>query len=287
MRHTTTILAVVLATTQIAQAGPKSPRELAKEHFNKGYAFYQAGQYLKAVKELKLAYSIRPVPLVLYYIGRTYKEAGLTEEAIIYFQRFLDEARLTDPRRQEVEGLIKELERYGHEAVPAGEARGCSPVARAPWLPESGDELDDIEVDFVVAGLDRTLTYTKLADALRSIRNGASLIATNDDPTLPWEGGKVLPGAGTVIAALERCSGVRAKVLGKPKPYTTFIAAREMGLEPKDILMIGDRLDTDIAAGRAAGCSVAMVLSGDMKDPGEEDLPTYPNLRELVNDIFL
>ncbi len=109
MRHTTTILAVVLATTQIAHAGPKSPRELAKEHFNKGYAFYQAGQYLKAVKELKLAYSIRPVPLVLYYIGRTYKEAGLTEEALIYFQRFLDEARLTDPKRQEVEGLIKEL----------------------------------------------------------------------------------------------------------------------------------------------------------------------------------
>ncbi len=204
--------------------------------------------------------------------------------AAVYIKETMGEARCLVVGEK---GLIKELERYGHEAVPAGEARGCSPVARAPWLPESGDELDDIEVDFVVAGLDRTLTYTKLADALRSIRNGASLIATNDDPTLPWEGGKVLPGAGTVIAALERCSGVRAKVLGKPKPYTTFIAAREMGLEPKDILMIGDRLDTDIAAGRAAGCSVAMVLSGDMKDPGEEDLPTYPNLRELVNDIFL
>ncbi len=128
---TTTILAVVLLTTQAVQAGPKSPRELAKEHFNKGYAFYQAGQYLKAVRELKLAYSIRPVPLVLYYVGRTYKEAGLTEEALIYFQRFLDEARLTDPRRKEVEGLIKEL--GGKVRLPGGMA--TTPSATTPARP--------------------------------------------------------------------------------------------------------------------------------------------------------
>ncbi len=102
-------IAVAFVWGGAAHAGPKSPKELAKEHFNKGYAYYQAGQYLKAVKELKKAYEIRPVPLVLYYIGKTYKEAGLSEEALIYFQRFLDEARLTDPHRKEVEGYIREL----------------------------------------------------------------------------------------------------------------------------------------------------------------------------------
>lgn len=183
-------------------------------------------------------------------------------------------------------GLIQELNRIGHEAVPAGEGRGIASLENAVWTGDAGEPLNDLEVDCVVAGLDRTLTYTRLADALWAIRNGADLIATNSDPTLPWEGGKVLPGAGTMISALETCTGVKATVVGKPDPYTTRLASIEIGIEPKDILMIGDRLDTDITAGRRAGCQVAMVLSGDMEDPEEEGLMVYKDLRALVSDLF-
>jgi 4-nitrophenyl phosphatase len=183
-------------------------------------------------------------------------------------------------------GLVKELQRQGHDAVPAGEGRGVAPVERSIWMSNVGEELEELEVDCVVAGLDRTLTYTRLADALWAIRNGADLIATNEDPTLPWEAGRALPGAGTIISALERCTGKRATVVGKPNPYTTRLAAMEIGFPTDDILMIGDRIDTDITAGRNAGCRVAMVLTGDMEDPGEDDLPTYKDLKTLVEELI-
>ena len=183
-------------------------------------------------------------------------------------------------------GLVQELQSIGHDAIPAGEGRGVAPVERTLWMSNVGEELSYLEVDCVVAGLDRTLTYTRIADALFAIRNGADLIATNDDPTLPWEEGKALPGAGAMISALETCSGVKATIVGKPNPYTTNIAVMELGFDKKDILMIGDRMDTDIAAGRNVGCNVAMVLTGEMGDPKEKGLSTFPDLRELVDDLL-
>lgn len=183
-------------------------------------------------------------------------------------------------------GLVSELEHMDHETAPAGEGRGIKSIEQAPWFWTSGEDLADLVVDVVVAGLDRTMTYTKIADALWALRNGADLIATNDDPTLPWEDGKVLPGAGTMIRSIEECSGKKATIVGKPNPYTTHLAAMEMELETNDILMIGDRPDTDIAAGRNAGCQVAMVLTGDVKDPKDKDLRTFKDLRTLVDELF-
>jgi len=96
-----------MSGTAFGQA--KTPKDQAKEAFQKGFAHYQAGQYLQAVRELKKAYNIRPVPLVLFYIGKTYQAAELTEEAITYFRKFLDEARLTDPKRKEAKDAINAL----------------------------------------------------------------------------------------------------------------------------------------------------------------------------------
>jgi len=164
------------------------------------------------------------------------------------------------------EGLLGELSLAGHEAVPAGEG--------------------DWKADFVAAGLDRDLTYAKIRDSLWAIRNGARFIATNRDPTLPLEGGRVVPGAGTTIAAIVECSGVQPVVVGKPDPYSTLLALREMGLPAKDVLMVGDRPDTDIVAGKAAGCQVAMVLTGDVGEPEIHDYPVYRDLMELSRSIF-
>ena len=84
-----------------------SARDRAKKHFAKVFAFYQSGAYLKAVHELKTAYSIRPVPVGLFYIGKTFQAAKLNEESARAFWQFLDEATLKDPKRSQAEKALK------------------------------------------------------------------------------------------------------------------------------------------------------------------------------------
>ncbi len=113
----------------------------------------------------------------------------------------------------------------------------------------------------VVVGLDRKFTYEKLATAQRHIQQGAELLATNRDPTLVTESG-LIPGAGAIVAAIEVASGTRARLIGKPSRIMGELILRQLGVEAEKTLMIGDRLDTDIAMGRALGMRTALVLTG-------------------------
>jgi 4-nitrophenyl phosphatase len=117
--------------------------------------------------------------------------------------------------------------------------------------------------DWVIAGLDRAFTYAKLASATRDILSGAHFVATNADALLPIEGGQVIPGAGTMIAAIQVATAVEPLVLGKPEPGLFTIGLRRLGgLPPTEAAMIGDRLDTDIVGGHRAGLRAILVLSG-------------------------
>jgi 4-nitrophenyl phosphatase len=126
--------------------------------------------------------------------------------------------------------------------------------------------LDDGEAnnaDWVVAGLDRAFTYAKLASATRDILQGAPFVATNADALLPVEGGQVVPGAGTMIAAIKTATGVEPVVLGKPEPGLFEHGLRRLGgLAPSEVAMIGDRMDTDVDGGRRAGLCTILVLTG-------------------------
>jgi 4-nitrophenyl phosphatase len=122
-------------------------------------------------------------------------------------------------------------------------------------------EDDDTDIAAVVIGLDLEFTYAKLKRGNSAIRNGAEFVATNADATLPTEEGLV-PGAGSVIAALRTASGVEPVMIGKPQPTTILMSAKSMGLDPSECVMIGDRLDTDIVAGARAGTLTALVLTG-------------------------
>ena len=113
----------------------------------------------------------------------------------------------------------------------------------------------------VVVGLDRTFTYEKLAAAHAAIMAGARFIATNTDATLPTESGLV-PGCGSIVAAIATAAGTKPVVIGKPEPLMLHIALKQMGVEPEDAVMIGDRLDTDILAGKRAGMLTVLVLTG-------------------------
>jgi 4-nitrophenyl phosphatase len=115
--------------------------------------------------------------------------------------------------------------------------------------------------DAVVVGLDRDATYVRLRDAALAIRRGARFIASNADRTLPTEQG-LIPGAGSVVAFLEIATDVQARVIGKPAPDIFLHALARLGTPARLTAAVGDRPETDIAAGQAAGLRTIGVLTG-------------------------
>jgi 4-nitrophenyl phosphatase len=163
---------------------------------------------------------------------------------------------------------------------------------RATVTSPSGFRADDQQPDFVVVGLDFRLTYRSLQQACSAIRKGARFIATNPDLTLPVEGGDLWPGAGTIVSAVQACSGVAPIVIGKPNTYMAEVALGRLGLEPNETLCVGDRLDTDIACGARAGIPTALLLTGVSKRediPAAEAAPNYifDNLPALMSALSI
>jgi 4-nitrophenyl phosphatase len=120
---------------------------------------------------------------------------------------------------------------------------------------------DRSEIIAVAAGLDLKLTYKKLCRASLLIRNGKPFIGTNPDLTYPSPQGQI-PGAGSILAALEAAAGVKPIIIGKPFAPMLTTAIERLGTNPDETLVIGDRLDTDILGGKNIGCRTALVLSG-------------------------
>ncbi len=139
----------------------------------------------------------------------------------------------------------------------------------------------------VVQGLSMSLGWPDLAEATLAVESGALWVATNLDPTLPTERGLV-PGNGAMVAVLRTATGTEPLVAGKPAPTLMFDAlARGRYRTP---LVVGDRLDTDIAGANAAGLPSLMVLTGvsTARDAVHADLihrPTYigTDLRALLD----
>ena len=128
-------------------------------------------------------------------------------------------------------------------------------------LKQQGFVLTDDGAEHVVVGWDRQLTWNKLTTAALLIHAGASFIGTNPDTSYPTERGPA-PGNGAQLAALETTTGVAPVVVGKPEPWMYEEAMRRMGSRPETTIVIGDRIDTDIAGGIRAGLTTILVLSG-------------------------
>lgn len=138
----------------------------------------------------------------------------------------------------------------------------------------------------VIAGMDRAMTYNKLAKAALLIREGTPFIGTNPDLTFPTPYGLV-PGAGATLAYLEAATQVPPVMIGKPEPHLYNFAIQRLGARPEQTLAIGDRLETDILGGQRTGCPTVLVLSGvssaaeaDRWQP-QPDL-VLPNLADLL-----
>ena len=117
------------------------------------------------------------------------------------------------------------------------------------------------EVDSVVVGMDRGLSFEKLTLAHQAITRGAKFIATNMDLTYPVENG-TLPGAGPIVKALEASTGKTPFLLGKPEVFGLNMVMQSKEYSPQDTLFIGDQLETDILAGKRAGVTTILVFSG-------------------------
>jgi HAD superfamily hydrolase (TIGR01457 family) len=114
----------------------------------------------------------------------------------------------------------------------------------------------------VVVGWDRQADYTKLRVASLLVERGAALVATNDDASYPAPDGN-WPGAGALLAAIETTTGRRAEVVGKPHaPIMVAALERAGGGLP---LVIGDRLETDIAGAVGLSWDSMLVLTGIAK----------------------
>jgi 4-nitrophenyl phosphatase len=132
---------------------------------------------------------------------------------------------------------------------------------RHALLSEGLFTLNEEKADFVVVAIDRTFTYEKMSRACTLIRNGARFIATNTDATYPMETG-LIPGAGSVVAGVQTCAGVKPTVIGKPERILMDMALAEMGARREETAALGDRLDTDIAGAVNAGMDSILVLTG-------------------------
>lgn len=114
----------------------------------------------------------------------------------------------------------------------------------------------------VISGICRHFSYSFMASAMAYIRGGAAFIATNRDSTYPMEGGVVVPGSGSIVAAIATCSEREPFTIGKPNPFLLQLAMQEWNVRPEETLVVGDRMDTDIACGINAGCATHLVLTG-------------------------
>jgi len=114
-------------------------------------------------------------------------------------------------------------------------------------------------VTYVVVGLDRQVTYERLRVASLLVQRGARLVATNADPSFPAAEGW-WPGAGALLAVITTTTGAEPEIVGKPHGALYLSALRRTGGERP--LVVGDRLDTDIAGALALGWDCLLVLSG-------------------------
>lgn len=157
-------------------------------------------------------------------------------------------------------------------------------------LEEQGFEIATIEsaetAQAVVMGIDRGISFDKMREATLLVRRGVPFFATNPDKTFPTPRGEI-PGAGAWISVIVTATGVEPVYAGKPYPFLMEMALERLGTKREETLVVGDRLETDIAAGQAAGCPTALVLSGVSKREEGEAWKPRPdiiagNLGELV-----
>ena len=139
-------------------------------------------------------------------------------------------------------------------------------------------------VDYVVVGFDTGLNYKNLAAACQYVDGGTPYIATHPDVRCPLEGGKYIPDCGSILALIKAATGKDCLfTAGKPSGHMVGVALRRAGFKPEELVVVGDRLYTDIALGRNAGIFSILLLSGETTEKDLENSAWQPDL--VLNGI--
>ncbi len=152
-----------------------------------------------------------------------------------------------------------------------------------------GINVCDTDPELLLAGFDTELSYEKLTRFVNYAAQGIPYLATHPDRICPAEHG-FLPDLGSIMELIFACTGRRPEVIcGKPNEQMLIAAEHKTGFSRQNLLMVGDRLTTDIAIG-AHGVRTALVLSGEACKADIENAPikpsfVFPSLRELGHTL--
>ena len=180
-------------------------------------------------------------------------------------------------------GMDRELEDAGFKVTRAGDVGELIRGGGAEGTDGGNGWEAAGRPDAVVVGLDPKIDYLRLTVANDCIRAGARFIATNRDPVYPTERA-VRPGAGSIVAAVEAASGVTPISIGKPERYLLEEAARAVGRDAHEAIMIGDGLTTDIAAAIAVGARSILMLTGVTTRAAIDGAPPEARPTEIAAD---
>ncbi len=140
---------------------------------------------------------------------------------------------------------------------------------------------DPMKAKIVLITLDRTLDYSKLEIAAKALENGARFYAANIDDTCPVEGGEIMD-AGSIITALEKRTHLKLeKHFGKPSEYMMNKINSLLKVDSQECLLIGDRVETDIAMGNKFNIDTALVSTGVANFLNGKVKPTYS-----INSVY-
>ena len=138
------------------------------------------------------------------------------------------------------------------------------------------------EAQIVVMGIDREVNFNKMREATLLVRRGVPFYATNPDKTFPTPRGEI-PGAGAWLSVVTTATGIEPIYAGKPFPFMMELSLERLGTRKEETLVVGDRLETDIAAGQTVGCPCALVLSGVASK--EEAEKWKPKIDVIADDL--
>lgn len=215
---------------------------------------------------------------------------------------------LTNNSSRGVEGYIEKLERLGiatgpedyltsvdaaidllHREYPGQKCYVAGTESFRQQLESAGIPVTtrvEEDVDILLSGFDRELTFQKLEDSCILLNRGVTWLATNPDWVCPtWYGS--VPDCGSVCEMLHRATGREPEFIGKPRPAMVRLALEGTGYPPEAAVLLGDRLYTDIACAVNAGIDSVFVLSGEgTRDDIERDgiRPTW--VYDDINAVF-
>jgi HAD superfamily hydrolase (TIGR01450 family) len=152
---------------------------------------------------------------------------------------------------------------------------------------EAGFDLESSNPSFVILGFDTEITYEKLKEAALFIQNGVELIATHPDLVCPTPDG-FIPDTGAMLALFEKATNKKPlKIFGKPNPEMITHILKKHNVSPEFVVMIGDRIYTDMELARRIPCDSILVLSGETKRGDLASIEVRPTLIvESVADLI-